>query len=64
LRKIIEEFQPSINLCGHIHESRAIDKIGKTNIINPGMLKERYACIININGSDDNIKINSELITL
>jgi len=64
LRKIIEEFQPSINVCGHIHEARAIDKIGKTNIINPGMLKEGYACIITINSSNDNIKINPELITI
>ena len=46
LRKIIEEFQPTINLCGHIHESMAIDKIGKTTIINPGMLK-RGACMHN-----------------
>ncbi len=65
LRKIIEEFQPSINLCGHIHESRAIDKIGKTSIINPGMLKEGHVCIINIDDSDeDNIKIITEIINL
>ncbi len=65
LRKIIEEFQPSINLCGHIHESRAIDKIGKTSIINPGMLKEGHACIINIDDSDeDNIKVIPEIISL
>jgi Icc-related predicted phosphoesterase len=65
LRKIIEEFQPSINLCGHIHESMAIDKIGKTSIINPGMLKEGHACIINIDDSDDdNIKVIPEIISL
>lgn len=65
LRKIIEEFQPTINLCGHIHESMAIDKIGKTTIINPGMLKEGHACIINIDDSDeDNIKAIPEIISL
>ncbi len=65
LRKIIEEFQPSINICGHIHESMAIDKIGKTTIINPGMLKEGHACIINIDDSDeDNIKAIPEIISL
>ena len=65
LRKIIEEFQPTINLCGHIHESMAIDKIGKTSIINPGMLKEGHACIINIDDSDeDNIKVIPEIISL
>jgi uncharacterized protein len=65
LRKIIEEFQPSINICGHIHESMAIDKIGKTTIINPGMLKEGHACIINIDDSDDdNIKAIPEIISI
>ncbi|MBZ2166147.1 metallophosphoesterase family protein [Methanobacterium spitsbergense] len=65
LRKIIEEFQPSINICGHIHESIAIDKIGKTTIINPGMLKEGHACIINIDDSDeDNIKAIPEIISI
>ena len=65
LRRIIEEFQPSINLCGHIHESRAIDKIGKTSIINPGMLKYGHVCLINIDDSDeDNIKVIPKIISL
>ena len=28
IRKIIEEYQPTLNLCGHIPESRGIDQIG------------------------------------
>ena len=36
IRKIIEEYQPLLGIHGHIHESRAFDKIGKTTIINPG----------------------------
>lgn len=36
VRKIIEEYQPLLGLHGHIHESRAFDKIGRTIIINPG----------------------------
>lgn len=36
IRKIIEELQPTINICGHIHEARGTDKIGNTEIINPG----------------------------
>ncbi|MDK2790273.1 MAG: uncharacterized protein PWP15_780 [Methanothermococcus sp.] len=35
VRKIIEEYQPKLCICGHIHESRCIDKIGDTIIINP-----------------------------
>jgi len=36
VRKIIEEYQPLLGLHGHIHESRAYDKIGRTIVINPG----------------------------
>ncbi|MEM2146420.1 MAG: metallophosphoesterase, partial [Candidatus Jordarchaeaceae archaeon] len=36
IRKYIEEKQPSAVFCGHIHEAKGKDKIGKTEIINPG----------------------------
>ena len=37
IRKIIEDFNSNIKFCacGHIHESRCIDKIGNTIIANP-----------------------------
>ena len=38
VRAFIEKYQPDICLCGHIHESRAQDRIGKTEILNPGTL--------------------------
>lgn len=34
--KFIEDCQPDFCVCGHIHESRAKDKIGKTQVCNPG----------------------------
>jgi len=34
--KAIKEFQPLLGLHGHIHESRAIERIGRTVCINPG----------------------------
>lgn len=65
LRKIIEEIQPTVNVCGHIHEARSTDKIGKTEIINPGMSSEGYACLINIDDRDENdIKVESEIIEI
>lgn len=65
LRKIIEEFQPSINICGHIHEAKAVDKIGKTTVINPGELSEGSACLVEVNDSDgDNVKVNSQIINI
>lgn len=52
LRKLIEEYQPSLNICGHIHESRGMDDIGKTKVVNPGHIEEGYACLIHIDDSD------------
>ncbi len=45
VRKFIENFQPDLVICGHIHEARGADKIGKTLIINPGPFPEHYAII-------------------
>jgi putative phosphoesterase len=45
VRKFIEKFQPDIVICGHIHEARGTDKIGKSIIINPGIFPKHYALI-------------------
>ncbi len=34
--KMIEKYQPLLGLHGHIHESRGVQRIRKTTIINPG----------------------------
>ena len=37
VRRAIEQFQPDLHICGHIHESEGIeDKIGNTRVINIG----------------------------
>lgn len=64
LRKIIEELQPTLNICGHIHEARGTDKIGKTKIINPGELSHGYACLIKIPDSPDKEEIETGIIKL
>lgn len=38
VRAFIEAVQPDVCLCGHIHESRAVDRIGRTVVVNPGAL--------------------------
>ncbi len=43
IREFIEKTQPSLVLCGHIHEARGIDKIKNTIIVNPGPLHRGYA---------------------
>jgi Icc-related predicted phosphoesterase len=36
VRDFIEEHQPAICLCGHIHESVGIERLGRTIVANPG----------------------------
>ncbi len=37
IRKFIEDAQPLVHICGHLHETAgSVDKIGKTIIVNPG----------------------------
>jgi len=63
IRKIIEEYQPTLNLCGHIHESRAVDQIGNTKIVNPGEISEGYGCLIQISDNDED-PVDVEIIEL
>lgn len=53
VRTFIEEAQPALCICGHIHEAVAEDRIGRTKIINPGMLAQGgYVRIEPGNGGD------------
>jgi len=36
VRNAIEKYQPFLGLHGHIHESRGVEKIGRTMCVNPG----------------------------
>lgn len=36
VRRRIEKYQPLVQLCGHIHESRGTTMLGRTLVINPG----------------------------
>lgn len=40
VREAIEQYQPDLCLCGHIHEAAGMDTIGKTPIFNPGMVSK------------------------
>lgn len=57
LNKLVAEYKPKYLLCGHIHESPGIDKLGSTIIINPGPLGLRgsYA-IIKLDTGDIKLK--------
>ncbi len=40
VRKFIEQHQPLLCMTGHIHESAGQDYIGRTLVLNPGMIKD------------------------
>lgn len=63
VREIIEKYKPTLNICGHIHESPGIDKIGETVIINPGEFSKGSACLITVD-QDKNEDIDCEIISL
>ena len=54
LHRFIEEFQPDLALCGHIHEDWGEDHIGRTIVVNVGEMRRGYAALIELN---DEIKV-------
>lgn len=54
VRAAIEHYQPLVSLHGHIHESRAVNKIGRTTCINPGSeyaAGNLRAALVNLKGN-------------
>jgi hypothetical protein len=46
VRRFVERVRPRLVVCGHIHESRAIDYVGPTLILNPGAaVNNNYAVV-------------------
>lgn len=57
VREFIEEYQPHVAVCAHIHEGRGVDQIGKTKIINSGRFPEGYCGLIAIEEKNIDVKI-------
>jgi Icc-related predicted phosphoesterase len=45
VRDFIDDFQPDLCLCGHIHEAIGSDRIGNTLVLNPGPFPKHHARI-------------------
>ena len=60
IRKFVDRVD--LIVCGHIHEARGIMKVGKTVVVNPGMVSEGNGAVITIDEVNDNVQINAELI--
>ncbi|MCL1939897.1 MAG: metallophosphoesterase [Desulfovibrionaceae bacterium] len=61
VREFIEQHQPDLCLCGHIHEARAEDSIGNTRIINPGDLASGGYVLLRRTGESGSFGLDAEL---
>ena len=51
IREIIENKQPLVALCGHVHEARGTDRLGRTIVVNPGPISRGCAAEVILNDS-------------
>lgn len=69
----IKKFLGRVDLivCGHIHEARGVMKVGKTVVVNPGMVSGGNGAVITTttsvtttitNENNENVRIDAELI--
>lgn len=54
VREFIEEKEPVLVVCGHIHEAQGIDKIGKTLVVNVGAAAHGHYASISV---EEQVKI-------
>jgi Icc-related predicted phosphoesterase len=54
IRAFVEREQPDLVLCGHIHESRGVDEIGRTRIANPGPVFSGHYAVVDV---DDDVSV-------
>jgi hypothetical protein len=54
IREFVEREQPDLVLCGHIHESRGVDEIGRTRIANPGPVAAGHYAVVEV---DDRVTV-------
>ncbi|MDG6918279.1 MAG: metallophosphoesterase family protein [Nitrososphaerota archaeon] len=60
IRKYIEDTKPRLVLCGHVHESPAVDAIGDTVVVNPGSFLSGSYAEVDITPS----KVRAEILNM
>jgi Icc-related predicted phosphoesterase len=48
IREFVEREQPDVVLCGHIHEARAEDRIGRSKVVNPGPARSGHYALLEV----------------
>ena len=48
VREFIEDTQPDVVICGHIHEGRGEDSLGISRIINCGSASQGHYCVVDL----------------
>ena len=56
LRALDEDVRPRLHLCGHVHESRGVERLGATVVVNPGPLKSGYYALIDVGPGGVSVK--------
>jgi len=54
VRRFIEEKEPALVFCGHVHEARGVDRIWETLLVNPGPARHGYCALADFN---ENIEV-------
>jgi Icc-related predicted phosphoesterase len=49
VRRFVEQVQPALVVCGHIHESRGIDKLGPSTLVNCGAAVRGHYALADVN---------------
>lgn len=57
VRDIIENYSPEVFIAGHIHESKSIESLGDTLMINPGEAKYGHYAVIDISKNQITAKL-------
>jgi Icc-related predicted phosphoesterase len=58
VRSFVEARQPELVLCGHVHEARGFDEIGKTRIVNPGSARDGHYAVVEIEGGEVEVRLD------
>ncbi len=48
LREFVDKTQPALVICGHIHESRGVEMLGATTVVNCGAAASGYYALIEL----------------